>query len=230
MKVRCSQLLFLFILFSCFFCAGSVRAETLVADTEISADTTWTKADSPYVISADVTVDSGSTLTIEPGVIVKFDNSFLNIDGTLLAEGTAVDKIYFTSIKDDSLGGDTNGDGGASNPSESDEGGVALYAGSGSSHLAHASFHYLRDPLYFDSTTLELDTIDIQHCDTAISTYASTLGVTNSTIAHLGFDGIDGYGGSSVTVASTTIEDVGGSALGMYDGSALTLKSSTIKD
>ena len=46
----------------------------LFADTPwsgtISADTTWTKAGSPHVIIADVTIDSGVTVTVEPGADV----------------------------------------------------------------------------------------------------------------------------------------------------------------
>jgi hypothetical protein len=38
----------------------------------IDADTTWTKAGSPYEATSIVTVVSNVTLTIEPGVEVRF--------------------------------------------------------------------------------------------------------------------------------------------------------------
>jgi hypothetical protein len=54
-------------------------------------------------------VPLGSTLTIQPGAIVQFNNgTSLPIDGTLLAQGTASQMIYFTSVNDNSpppLGG-----------------------------------------------------------------------------------------------------------------------------
>ncbi|MCW3488502.1 hypothetical protein OMD50_00005, partial [Dethiobacter alkaliphilus] len=75
----------------------------------ISTDTTWTLANSPYYVSGHVTVDSGVTLTIEPGVVVKFAESrALAVYGTLDAQGTSTDKIYFTDYRDDEAGGDTN--------------------------------------------------------------------------------------------------------------------------
>lgn len=63
----------------------------------IDTDTTWTAAGSPYIATGNVLVNSGVTLTIEPGVIVKFDpGKSLQIDGTLIARGISTQKITFT--------------------------------------------------------------------------------------------------------------------------------------
>lgn len=79
----------------------------------------WTKGGSPYIISFDAI--ARKRITIEPGVVVKFTPS-----GGLYApygasiKGTAEEKIYFTSIKDDSVGGDTNNDGDRTKPNKGD--------------------------------------------------------------------------------------------------------------
>lgn len=66
----------------------------------ISTDTIWRAANNPHLVKSFVKITSG-TLTIEPGVIVKFDaDAFIEIGGInakLLAVGTAQNPIVFTS-------------------------------------------------------------------------------------------------------------------------------------
>lgn len=63
----------------------------------ITEDTTWTLAGSPYTATTDITVLSGVTLTIEPGVTVLFGaGRRMVVNGILIAEGTAEQPITFT--------------------------------------------------------------------------------------------------------------------------------------
>ncbi len=63
----------------------------------ICRDTNWVAANSPYLISETLTVAAGATLTIEPGVTVLFNQGrSMNINGRLIAEGTARAPIIFT--------------------------------------------------------------------------------------------------------------------------------------
>ena len=56
----------------------------------ISTNDTWRRACSPYVISGNVMVGTGATLTIEPGVEVRFaEGTVLQVNGTLIARGTS---------------------------------------------------------------------------------------------------------------------------------------------
>jgi uncharacterized repeat protein (TIGR01451 family) len=64
----------------------------------ISADTTWRLADSPIQVVGSVLVATGATLTIEAGTAVQFaPSTVLQVNGTLIARGTAASPITFTS-------------------------------------------------------------------------------------------------------------------------------------
>lgn len=86
-------------------------ANNAVADTPVSGlittDTTWTLAGSPYIVIGGVLVNSGVTLTIEPGVVVKFDSGLaLQINGQLIARGIDGNMVTFTSNQTTPAAGD----------------------------------------------------------------------------------------------------------------------------
>jgi parallel beta-helix repeat protein len=82
-----------------------------------------------YIIQG-LTISANAVLTIEPGVVIKnvVDGwNGIGVSGALVAEGTATQKIVFTSIRDDSKGGDTNNDGNATAPYQGYWFGIAFY-------------------------------------------------------------------------------------------------------
>ncbi|MCB9007275.1 MAG: right-handed parallel beta-helix repeat-containing protein [Ardenticatenaceae bacterium] len=82
---------------------GRVQAKPQMIDVggTIATDTTWTVANSPYIITETVTVEAGVTLTVEAGVtVMTMMDQYLIVQGHLEAVGTAVDPILFTSIND----------------------------------------------------------------------------------------------------------------------------------
>jgi hypothetical protein len=61
-------------------------------------NTTWTLNNSPYIVTGDIVLFPDKTLTIEPGVEVRFNGYFtLEIRGILSAIGTETDSIKFIS-------------------------------------------------------------------------------------------------------------------------------------
>jgi PKD repeat protein len=77
--------------------ASSVSAATNIGGS-ITSDTTWTEANSPYIVTSNVLVSQGVKLTIEPGVTARFNDGLsLRIDGTLIARGNSSNIIIFTS-------------------------------------------------------------------------------------------------------------------------------------
>jgi len=117
-----------------------------------SQDTTWSD-NLPYIIysgSGDyLTVASGTTLTLEPGIVIKPATTYtaLLIEGNLIAQGLSDSPIIFTSLKDDEYGGDTNNDGtvgidtGAEEPKAGDWKNIQFAAGSAGS-LDYVHFRY----------------------------------------------------------------------------------------
>lgn len=64
----------------------------------IYSNTTWTKANDPYIITGDVVLFPEKKLTIEPGVEVRFSGYYyLEIRGELVSIGTDINHIVFTS-------------------------------------------------------------------------------------------------------------------------------------
>jgi hypothetical protein len=93
----------------------------------ISSSRTLRLADSPHRVSGTVTVQAGATLTIEPGVTLLFgDNGNLVVDGSLVAAGTARDRI---AMRRDSCAG--NGEG------------MVLRDASGRTQLSHCDIENL---------------------------------------------------------------------------------------
>jgi hypothetical protein len=73
----------------------------------INANTTWTFVNSPYIVIGNILLNHGYTLTIEEGVVIKFDSAkVLQIDGELIAKGSFEKRIIFTSNQTSPAAGD----------------------------------------------------------------------------------------------------------------------------
>jgi parallel beta-helix repeat protein len=80
------------------FNLGTMNAQGTQVSGPISANTTWDTAGSPWVVVGNVTVNNGVTLTVDPGVEVKFDGFYgIYVDGVLSALGSESSRITITS-------------------------------------------------------------------------------------------------------------------------------------
>ena len=62
----------------------------------ISTNTTLTLSSSPYIVTNNILVTIGTTLTIDPGVEVRFkDSLYIQVNGTIRAIGTPQNRILF---------------------------------------------------------------------------------------------------------------------------------------
>lgn len=79
--------------------------------TSLLSDKTLKKSASPYIIPQYFAITPDATLTMEPGVVIKFlSGGSMLTEGKILATGSAEDPVVFTSFKDDEYAGDTNQD------------------------------------------------------------------------------------------------------------------------
>ena len=88
---------------------SSSGAASTDVDSDITVNTDWKANGSPYYIKTDIVVQNGVTLTIDPGVDVKF-NGFFFLDcgatGRIVARGTPEARINFTSNLGEPVAGD----------------------------------------------------------------------------------------------------------------------------
>ncbi len=118
-----------------FLAANTGQAATTVSGNIISPY--WTAANSPYIISDNIEVSPGATLTIEPGTVIKFKKGKgITVKGTLKINGTASNMVVMTSAEATTTRGDWAGitfadesiDAGFNQSGEYDNGSIIRYA------------------------------------------------------------------------------------------------------
>jgi hypothetical protein len=71
----------------------------ITIDADITSDTTWSRANSPYLVTVPISVTNTATLTIEPGVEVQFaEGAGLLIAGGLNSQGTHAQQVRMVAV------------------------------------------------------------------------------------------------------------------------------------
>ena len=169
----------------------------------VSSALPWTGNLIPVLASgcSSLTVPAGVTLTLGAGTIIKAQSNYcayLNVQGDLVANGTAASPVTLTSWRDDTIAGDTNGDGSATGPVKGDWGGISANpAGSGNP-----------DPV------VDLDRVTLRYAATGVSANQTKTTITNSTVDRVTGDGITVTSPVGVpTVSGNTITNAAASAI-----------------
>jgi parallel beta-helix repeat protein len=163
---------------------------------KVEEDQTWAPSGYSFVAFASFIISEGATLTLEPGTVVKSEAS-IEVYGALESEGTVEDPVTFTSYRDDSVDGDTNGDGSLSAPNRGDWYELLIAPGEGepSTKLEHTNVIYGGN-IYSPSHPMV----------TILCPCSNPPEVSNSTFAHSASGAVEVIHGDP-TIKGNTIDD-----------------------
>jgi parallel beta-helix repeat protein len=165
-------------------------ADATYVEGPITQDTVWTLVESPFVVSRDVIVNPNLTLTIEPGVEVRFGGNFsLIVSGKLYADGTEK-TIKFTSNKETPRAGDWN---------------AIKFNGTAESTLIGCLIAYAANGILVENGNIEIEKSTISLCQNGIKIANGTGIVQNSIITQNQENGITITGAGQVTVENNSI-------------------------
>ena len=105
MSVKLNLKIKLIIAFLLFYVISLIAIPASATDVTGIQTGRWSIENSPYIVTGNIEVPENSTLSIEPGVVVKFTGYYsINVRGYLEAIGTVGKRIVFTSLNDKEFG------------------------------------------------------------------------------------------------------------------------------
>lgn len=174
----------------------------------VSGNVNWQSGDLPLIIPASsmLWISASSSLTINPGTVLKFgESSQIIVEGSLVAEGEKNSRIYFTSLKDDSLMGDTNGDASGTSATMQDWTGIEFRIGA-TGNISYSNIYYTgrfngvtRAAVFNAGGEATLDNIEFsQNYDNDIYQSSGSTTVTNSIFSGINVYAVRHTGGNDI--------------------------------
>jgi len=193
-----------------------MEAQATNVSSNVTTNTEWTVAGSPYVITAAISVNSGVTLTVDPGVVVEFaSGNYLTVNGTLTAAGTAASPISFTSA--------------SATPAAGDWGFVSFTAGASASQLSYVTFQYGGGSgwgamVFVQGSSPTFDHVTIAS-SSSVGFWMNTSGgaptISNSTFSNNGSYGLNLAAANTVSLSGTAFTGNSSYAVGAGPGTHL---------
>lgn len=169
-------------------------AGAIAGDLEVGGD-----GETEIVVHESLVVTNGARLTVQPGTTLRFvDGAGLTVEnGALIAEGTAIAPIHFTSA---------NEEGGTAAPG--DWTGIAIGPNAGDSILHHVWVRY-GDGIQISDTNADLNALRLAWNTTGITFDGVSAQLVGDSLALLNQTGIDLSGNSSVTLIDSVVKSNG---------------------
>jgi parallel beta-helix repeat protein len=156
----------------------------------INLDTVWTLVDSPFVISGDVIINPGVTLTIEPAVQVRFGGNFsLIVEGNLIADGRQTQEINFTS----------------NSPDAQYWGTILLNNADSYASLSNCMIEYATCGIMLQNGTLSVQNSQINNNGNGITTTGGTLETMGDSFENNAGSGVLAEDGSQVLIQNNNL-------------------------
>ncbi|MFF8187210.1 beta strand repeat-containing protein [Microbacterium sp. NPDC016588] len=189
-----------------------------------------------------VVVPAGKSLTLAAGTVVKVSGSWIDVSGSLVVAGTSAAPVRLTAWDDDSVAGDTNGDGASAATPGSwtgiyvEENGSLTATGMSSSYAGTAVYGSNAKTVSVTASTISdtsYEGISATAGQTGVNQGARTVSITGNTIARTGSTGINvnvnnaAFTGSPQpvpVVTGNTVTGAGGNAIeiaGSFDPTKL---------
>ncbi len=166
-------------------------------DSDVTTDTTWNEAGSPYIVTKTIHVTQGSTLTIQEGTSVKFDGFYsLIVDGILIVTGTQTKRVTFTTNMVPATPGDWSS--------------IKFTSTSSASLVSHASIEYAKTGIYAEQSSPTILNNTLSNIQTrGIDAYESYSDIRDNVITGASI-GIKAQYGSPTILDNTLTHNVNG--------------------